>query len=117
MEASIPAAWERFARLMAQIAACTDDEQTYWLAIDVSSRDCLGSSDAMENSAEATTGYLIWAELTDRWELKPDERADAAIEMREAASEWLRVKDDTEARAAYLDHWMYEICGYARRAP
>jgi len=37
--------------------------------------------------------------------------------MREAASEWLTVKDDTTKRRAYLDRWMYEICGYERDSP
>ena len=65
-EASVPAAWGRFDELMVRIAACRDDEQTYWLGSDVSSRDCLGSSDAMVASTDVTHGYLIWAALTDR---------------------------------------------------
>jgi hypothetical protein len=116
-EASVPAAWGRFDELMMLIAACRDDEQTYWLGSDVSSRDCLGSSDAMVASTDVTHGYLIWAALTDRWELKPVEQAEAARAMREAASEWLTVKDDTTTRRAYLDRWMYEICGYKRDNP
>ena len=102
---------------MTRIAACRDDEQAYWLGSDVSSRDCLGSSDAMVASTDVTHGYLIWAALTDRWELKPDERAEAASAMRDAASEWLTVKDNAAARHAYLDRWMYEICGYERDSP
>ncbi|WP_354700805.1 hypothetical protein DSM112329_01096 [Paraconexibacter sp. AEG42_29] len=37
--------------------------------------------------------------------------------MRKAADEWLMVKDDPAARAAYLDGWMYDVCGYRRDAP
>jgi hypothetical protein len=71
----------------------------------------------MVTSVEVTHGYLIWAALTDRWELKPEERAEAAVEMRQAATEWLPVKDGSTSRETYLDRWMYEICGYERDVP
>jgi hypothetical protein len=100
-----------------QVAACPDDEQTYWLGTEVSGRNCLGSSDAMVASVDVTHGYLIWAALTDRWELKPDETAEAASAMREAAREWFADKDDPAAGHAYLDRdvrslWLSESLAY-----
>ncbi|MFG1651918.1 hypothetical protein ACGFIE_18540 [Micromonospora sp. NPDC049275] len=61
--------------------------------------------------------YLIWGELTDWVELKPDEHEQAAAEMVRAAREWLSLDlADREAVARYLDYWVHDVCGYARRA-
>jgi hypothetical protein len=34
--------------------------------------------------------------------------------MRQAGEEWLDLKDD-DARRHWIDHWVYDVCGYARK--
>jgi hypothetical protein len=61
--------------------------------------------------------WLIWGALTDWIELKPDESEQAAAEMVRAAREWLALDlADREAVGGYLDYWVHDVCGYARRA-
>jgi hypothetical protein len=98
---------DRLDELMVQIAGASEP---YWIANEVGGL----LLDAMTESVAATSVYLIWASLTDRYELKPKERTEAEGEMRQAASEWLVVKDDAAARDRYLDHWRFDVCGYAR---
>jgi hypothetical protein len=59
MDASVTEAWDRFDELTRQIAACADDQRTYWLATEILSRDCLASSTALQTSLEAGRGYRI----------------------------------------------------------
>jgi hypothetical protein len=92
------AMWERFDALMAQIAT---NNEPYWLGTNV--LGCL--VDAIAESTTANSVYLIWADLTDRYEQKVEERPGAEAEMRRAASEWLAVSHDAAARERYLDHW------------
>ncbi len=66
--------------------------------------------------AIATPLYLIWGSLTDAIDApsaNPDP-TEAAETMRRAASEWLSVPADPEARRKYFDQWMYHECGYQR---
>jgi hypothetical protein len=106
-EAQEAAMWERLDSLMAQIATANEP---YWLGTEV-----LGCVvDAITVSATANSVYLIWASLTDRYELKVAERPEAEAEMARAASEWLATTNDAAARERYLDHWRYDICGYER---
>lgn len=59
--------------------------------------------------------WLIWGELTDRMELKPDETEQAAAEMVRSAREGLSLDlADREAVERYLDYWVHDVCGYAR---
>ena len=98
---------ENLDALMAQIATANEP---YWLGANV--LECV--VDAITVSATANSVYLIWSELTDRYELKVEERPEAEAEMRRAASEWLAIRHDATARERYLDHWRYDICGYER---
>lgn len=59
--------------------------------------------------------WLIWGSLTDHWENRPNERHLAEEEMLRAAREWLDLESDAAGRAAYLDRWVYEELGYARK--
>jgi transcriptional antiterminator Rof (Rho-off) len=99
--------WERLDALMEQIASA---DEPYPIASEVGG--CV--LDAIIDSLPAEYVYLIWAELTDHWELKPDERAEAETLMRRAATEWLAVRHDATARERHLDRWMFEVCGYKR---
>ncbi|WP_063827573.1 hypothetical protein [Streptomyces qaidamensis] len=60
---------------------------------------------------------LIWGELTDRVELRPEETDQAETYMVTAAREWLIVEGDRVAEAEYLDRWLHDILGYERPAP
>jgi hypothetical protein len=62
--------------------------------------------------------WLIWGALTDRVESsEPGAEAEAAAAMKRAATEWLAISRDTEARRQYLDRWVYAECGYERPGP
>jgi hypothetical protein len=59
--------------------------------------------------------WLIWGALTDWVENRPEEKTQAEEEMRRAAREWLSLDlNDSNARTAYLDRWVYEEMGYER---
>jgi len=63
--------------------------------------------------------YLIWGALTDEMDAPgrgSPEQDDAAVKhMKQAAAEWLTVVDSPEYRAAYLDRWVHDECGYERK--
>ncbi|MBQ0905283.1 hypothetical protein [Micromonospora sp. U21] len=64
---------------------------------------------------------LIWGALTDEMDApgrgSPDQDAAAVRHMKQAAAEWLAVVYSRVDRAAYLDHWVHDECGYQRMAP
>ncbi|MEU8284259.1 hypothetical protein AB0C01_07955 [Micromonospora sp. NPDC048905] len=64
---------------------------------------------------------LIWGALTDEMDApgrgSPEQDAAAVRHMKQAAAEWLAVVDSRVARAAYLDRWLHDECGYQRMAP
>ncbi len=92
------------------IGAVATAKDPYEAAVSVSGV----AGEHLVTSVVASRLYQIWRELEDRWELKPDERAEALALMRRAATEWLAVKDHATPRSSYLDHWQYEVCGYKR---
>lgn len=60
---------------------------------------------------------LIWGELTDRVELRPEETDQAETHMVTAVREWPTVEGDRVAEAQYLDRWLHDILGYERPGP
>ena len=64
--------------------------------------------------------YLIWGALTDEMDAPgrgSPEQDDAAVRhMKRAAAEWLTVVDSPTDRAAYLDRWVHDECGYQRKS-
>ena len=62
---------------------------------------------------------LIWGALTDEMDApgrgSPEQDAAAVRHMKLAAGEWLVVVDLPEDRAAYLDRWVHDECGYERK--
>jgi hypothetical protein len=90
--------WEKLDALMAQVAVA---EEPYWPA-----KEVLGCVvDAVVDSPTAARICRLWADLTDRYELRPHERHDADAQMRLTATEWSAIKGDDEACEAYLDRW------------
>lgn len=63
--------------------------------------------------------YLIWGSLTDAMDAPgrggAEQDAAAVAQMKRAAVEWLEVLGADSSRRAYLDRWVHEECGYARR--
>jgi hypothetical protein len=53
--------------------------------------------------------WLMWGAYTDWVEVKPEEKAEAEIAMRRAASEWLGLAQDAQSRKAYFDRWLKEL--------
>ena len=72
-------------------------------------------SHAAESPERMWKLWLIWGALTDRVEVRPEEKAEAVVVMRRAASEWLALDGDPRSRKAYLDRWVFELTGPARR--
>lgn len=92
------------------IGAVPAAKDTYWAAVDV-----LGcATKTLTTSAVGCRLFHIWAGLTDWFELKPEERAEAVSAMSRAATQWLDVKDRPVGRDQYLDHWQYEVLGSER---
>jgi hypothetical protein len=62
---------------------------------------------------------LIWGALTDEMDAPgrgTPQQDDAAVRhMKQAAAEWLTVVSSPEGRAAYLDRWVHDECGYERK--
>lgn len=63
--------------------------------------------------------YLIWGALTDEMDApgrgSPEQDEAAVRHMKRAAAEWLTVVDSPKDRAAYLDRWVHDECGYVDR--
>lgn len=63
---------------------------------------------------------LIWGALTDEMDApgrgSPDQDAAAVRHMKQAAIEWLTVVEMPNDRAAYLDRWVHDECGYERKS-
>jgi hypothetical protein len=95
------------------IGAVATASDTYWAAVEAKAR----AGDHLETSVVSCRLYLVWAALTDRYELKPNERPDALDQMRQASREWIAAVDNPETRDDYLDHWQYTVLGYERNPP
>jgi hypothetical protein len=72
------------------------DADVYWRAVDV--WNVFGRA-----LPHADRLYVIWAALTDIWELEPEKRSEAVELMRGAAQEFLMLGDDELDR--YLSRW------------
>jgi hypothetical protein len=63
---------------------------------------------------------LIWGALTDEMDApgrgSPEQDAAAVRHMKQAAIEWLTVVEMPNDRAAYLDRWVHDECGYERKS-
>ncbi|SBT40904.1 hypothetical protein [Micromonospora auratinigra] len=107
-----------------------DAEVAYLRQVTALARDLVAADDPYEPALEISgvsaqaslevepAGYvwLIWGDLTDRMELRPDEDEQSAAEMLRAARAWLALDlTDRAAVAGYLEHWVHDVCGYARR--
>ncbi len=85
-------------------------DEPYEAALEV--MDC--AVNYLTGSLVASRLYLIWAALSDWFELRPTERDDASAQMRSAAAGWSAAKNESTESDAYLDHWQYDVLGYER---
>lgn len=92
---------EALRRIDEAIASLLNASDTYWAAVAIAS----AASDGLMHSGLACDHYAIWSELTDWYELKPDERSAAVAAMQRAAAEWLTAKDD-DAQRTYFQRWL-----------
>ena len=76
------------------------DADVYWRAVDVHSLFSL----ALPDDAPGRL-YMIWAFLTDRWELAPERRSEAEGLMRDAARDFLAISDYAGELDDYLSRW------------
>ena len=53
--------------------------------------------------------WLIWGTLIDWVEVRPDEVTKAEAAILRAASEWLALPQEVEARGAYFERWLREL--------
>jgi hypothetical protein len=105
-----PTAEEMLEALNGAIAAVVHADEPYWAAVEVNG---LASS----FMTEFGLGYRLscmWSELTDWYELKPEERSEAVAAMRRAAGEWSDIAAGDAGRDAYLDRWMFDFLGLDR---
>lgn len=100
--------WDEIDGLMAQIV---DADNPYPIGL-----KAMGAAipTATSDSDLLAGVYLIWGSLTDGVELHPEDSAKYLKRMRQAGEEWLDLKDD-DARRHWIDHWVYDVCGYARK--
>ena len=92
---------ETLAKVDALVESLPSADEPYCTAIRVAG----AASDALITSLIACDLYHLWSGLADWYELKPDDREAAVAAMRRAATEWLTVKEEPAARAAYFDNW------------
>ncbi|GLW36015.1 hypothetical protein Areg01_89500 [Actinoplanes regularis] len=64
---------------------------------------------------------LIWGALTDEMDApgrgSAEQDVQAVRHIKQAAVEWLGVMNSPDDRAAYLDFWVHDECGYPRDLP
>jgi hypothetical protein len=76
-------------------------------------KNAAGSGGTRANDV-AWAHWLIWGFFTDWIERNPAEQPLAESAILDAAKGWLVVEFEPEARAAFFDHLIYEVCGYER---
>lgn len=92
-------------RLADIIARLQESEQPGRLASEV-----MGALvDSLTVSVVASRLYMIWARLSDFYDLRPDQRANAVRLILGAAGEWLQVAQEQAGCDAYLTHWDAEL--------
>jgi hypothetical protein len=100
-----PTAAEQARGLAAWLIDQEADQDTYRLGIEL-----MGLfSRHLPNDAPGRL-YVVWADLTDIWELDLDRRTESVALMREAAREFLTLNDTSDDLDAYLTRW-YERLG------
>jgi hypothetical protein len=82
------------------------DEDTYWRANEL--MDLFGAHLLDEYFAGRL--YVVWADLTDIWELYVERRTESVALMREAARQFLALTGTSNDLDAYLTQW-YERLG------
>jgi hypothetical protein len=95
-----PVVAARARELATQLVGEEADERVYWLSGDLHSLFGFHLPDEVPGGL-----YVIWGELTDTWELHSAKRVEAVALMRNAAREFLALRDASTDLDAYLTRW------------
>lgn len=95
-----PTVAEQARELAARLLVEETDENTYWRGTDLWGLFSGSLPDDVPGRL-----YVVWAVLTDIWELHPERRTESVALMREAAQEFLAVDGSSNDLDAYLTRW------------
>lgn len=102
---------EMLQALDAAIGTVARADEPYWPATELAGL----ASSLMTEFGVAYRLWCIWTALTDRYELKPEERPEALAAMDRAAGEWMTIATGDAAREEYLERWMFDELGLDRK--
>jgi hypothetical protein len=95
-----PTAWGQARDLAARLIDQESDENVYWRGVDM---QALVSAHLPDDAPGRL--YVLWAELTDLWELDPERRSESVALLREASQEFLALSETPNDLNAYLTRW------------
>ena len=98
-----PTVAEQARELASRLIDQETDEDTYWSGSEFQG---FFGQHLPEGLDDATCRlYLVWADLTDIWELHLERRTESVSLMREAAREFLALNGTPNDLDAYLTRW------------
>ncbi len=95
-----PTAWQQSRDLAARLIDQKSDEDVYWRGVDMQA--LVGQH--LPDDAPGRL-YVLWAELTDVWELDEARRPESVALMREASEDFLALSEGSNDLDAYLTRW------------
>jgi len=95
-----PDAWRQARDLATRVLHQESDEDTYWGGTDL---QAFFGQHLLDEHVDRL--YILWAELTDIWELDLSKRPESVLLMREAAQEFLTLDNTRNSLDAYLARW------------
>lgn len=99
-----PTLAEQARELASRLIGQESEEDTYWRGIDLQN---LFGQHLLEDFADRL--YVVWADLTDIWELHVERRTQSVDLMREAAQEFLALSGTSNDLSAYLTRWYQRL--------
>ncbi len=99
-----PAAWQQARDLSARLIDQESDEDVYWRGVEM---QALVSGHLPDDAPGRF--YVVWAELTDLWELDPARRPESVALLREASTEFMALDESPNDLDAYLTRWQERL--------
>ena len=99
-----PTAFKQAREIAEQVALQEDDETTYWKGVELHSLLAQHLPDDVPGRL-----YVVWADLTDIWDLSVERRPESAALMREAAHEFLALDGTPSNLDLYLSRWQERL--------
>ena len=100
-----PACADKARDIAARLLRESDAEEVYWRGTDLSDL----FSNHMVEDYSAGGLYVVWASLTDIWELHLDQRPEAVRLMNDAAREFLAIDDFSVEVGSYITRWEKQL--------